>query len=93
MATEPLALAIEPPPGPPSEDDYQAFFALLARSERGRALLAEHARRNRHADTEVLLTAIARIEARLRADASAVQRLRDDLRMPRSLRASNAKNA
>jgi hypothetical protein len=81
MATEPLARAIEPPPGPPSEDDYQAFCTLLEKSERGRALLAECARRNRQADTEALLRAIARVEARLRAEGSAVQRLRDDLRM------------
>jgi hypothetical protein len=81
MATEPLARAIETPPDSPSEHDYQAFCTLLTQSERGRALLGEHARRNRHAETEVLLTAIARLEARLRADASAVQRLRDDLHM------------
>jgi len=43
--------------------------------------LAEYTRRNRQADTEALLAAIGRIEARLQADASAAQRLRDDLRM------------
>ena len=79
-ANEPLALAIRPPDAP-SEDDYQAFCAALSASARGRAFLAEYARRNRHADTEMLLAAIERLEARLRADASAVQRLRDDLRM------------
>ena len=81
MPNEPLALAIQPPPDAPSEGDYQAFCAALAESGRGRAFLAEFARRNRHADTEALLAAIGRIEAHLRADASAVQRLRDDLRM------------
>ncbi len=81
MPNEPLALAIQPPPDAPSEDDYQAFCAALSESGRGRAFLAEYARRNRHADTEALLAAIERIEAHLRADASAVQRLRDDLRM------------
>jgi len=70
-----------PPPAAPSEDDYQALCAVLSESGRGRAFLAEYARRNRNADTEALLAAIERIEARLRADASAVQRLRDDLRM------------
>jgi hypothetical protein len=81
MPNEPLTLAMQPPPVAPSEDDYQAFCAALSASRRGRALLAEHARRNRNADTETLLTAIGRIEARLSADASAVKRLRDDLRI------------
>ena len=81
MPNEPLALAIRPPPDAPSEDDYQAFCAALSQSARGRSFLAEYARRNRNADTAVLLAAIERIEAHLRADASAVQRLRDDLRM------------
>jgi hypothetical protein len=80
MPNEPLALAIKPPAAP-SEDDFLALCAALSESARGRAFLAEYARRNRHADTEALLVAIGRIEARLRADASAVQRLRDDLRM------------
>jgi hypothetical protein len=80
MPNEPLALAIKPPAAP-SEDDFLALCAALSESARGRAFLAEYARRNRNADTEALLVAIGRIEARLRADASAVQRLRDDLRM------------
>src|ERR1019366_7340901 len=78
MANEPLALAIRPPDAP-NEDDFLTLCAAL--SESGRGFLAEYARRNRNADTEALLAAIGRIEARLRADASAVQRLRDDLRM------------
>ncbi len=79
MPNEPLARAMTP--ATPSEDDYRAFCAALSESGRGRAFLAEYARRNRHADTAALLAAIERIEAHLRADASAVQRLRDDLRM------------
>ena len=77
MPTEPLV----PPPGPPSEEHYRAFCALLSQSERGRRLLAEHARRTRQADTESLLAAIMRIELRLKVDASVAHRLRDDLRM------------
>jgi hypothetical protein len=80
MPNEPLALAIKPPAAP-SEDDFLTLCAALSESGRGRAFLAEYARRNRNADTEALLAAIGRLEARLRADASAVQRLRDDLRM------------
>jgi len=81
MPTEPLAPAIGPSPGPPSEEEYRAFCALLSQSERGRRLLAEHARRTRQADTESLLAAIMRIELRLKVDASVAHRLRDDLRM------------
>lgn len=80
MPNETLMLAIKPPAAP-SEDDFLALCAALSESGRGRAFLAEYARRNRNADTEALLTAIGRIEARLHADASAVQHLRDDLRM------------
>jgi hypothetical protein len=80
MANEPLALAVKPPDAP-EEDEYLTLCAALAQSARGRAFLDEHARRSRNADNELLLTAISRIEARLQADASAVQRLRDDLRM------------
>jgi len=79
MANEPLALAIRPPDAP--EDDYLRLCALLSQNARGRAFLAEHARRSRAAEHEALLAAITRIEARLKADGSAVQRLRDDLRM------------
>lgn len=81
MPNESLARAMQPLPEAPSEGDYEAFCAALSESRRGRALLAEHARRSRKADTAALLAAIERLEARLRADASAVQRLRDDLRM------------
>jgi hypothetical protein len=84
MANEPLALAIRPPEAPQEasqEDAYLTLCAALSQSARGRAFLAEHTRRSRNADNEALLTAIGRIETRLQADASAVQRLRDDLRM------------
>ena len=80
MPNEPLALAVIPPDAL-NDDDYRTLCEALSESARGRAFLAEYARRNRHADTEALLEAIERIEARLRTDASAVQRLRDDLRM------------
>ena len=40
--------------GTPDEDDYQAFCQTLSASERGRAFLAEYARRNRGADTRAI---------------------------------------
>ena len=80
MPNEMSALAIRPP-DTLSERAFSALHEALSQSARGRAFLAEYTRRNRQADTEVLLTAIGRLEARLQADASAAQRLRKDLRM------------
>jgi hypothetical protein len=80
MATKPLALAIEPPDAL-NDGEYQALREALSESARGRAFLAEYARRNRNANTQAVLAAIDRIETRLGSEASAVQRLRDDLRM------------
>jgi len=73
--------ALARPPAAPSEGDYQAFCAALSESERGRAFLAEYGRRNRSADTEMVLAALDRLTALVRADAAAVDRLRDELRM------------
>jgi hypothetical protein len=60
MPNEPLTLASEPEA--PSEAEYEAFYAALAESARGRAFLAEHARRSRGADTAVLLASVQRLE-------------------------------
>ena len=79
MSNEPLALTR--PEDKPDEDDYRAFCAALEASGRGRGFLAEYARRNRQADTAVLLAALDRIEARLTADSAALARLRDELRL------------
>ena len=49
--------------GAPDEDDYQAFCQTLSASERGRALLAEYARRSRGADTEQLQLAIEQLQS------------------------------
>ena len=58
-----MAPASAAAPAAPSEDEYQTFSAALSASARGRAFLAEYARRHRGADTEVLLAAFARLEA------------------------------
>jgi len=65
-----------------SEPDYRAFCAALEASARGRAFLAEYAKRNRHANTEVLLAAIERLEAMVREQtaSSAADRIRQELR-------------
>jgi len=48
--------------------EYEAIEATISASERGRWFLAEYARRNRGAETEVLLGAIARLERSVTAD-------------------------
>lgn len=51
------------PPTPLSTDDFAAIESALTSSARGRWFLAEYARRNRTADTQVLLDALGRLEA------------------------------
>jgi hypothetical protein len=62
MSTQRLALSAA---DAVSEEDYQNFVAALSASARGRALLDEHARRHRQANTVALLDAIVRLEAQL----------------------------
>src|SRR5262245_20392693 len=62
MPAETIAQA-SAPSGAPDEDDYQAFCQTLSASERGRAFLAEYARRNRNADTEQLRAAIEQLQS------------------------------
>jgi hypothetical protein len=45
--------------------DYEAIEAAVMETERGRWFLREYAKRNRNADTEVLLEAITRLEQRI----------------------------
>jgi hypothetical protein len=63
MPTETTVRAERPPPDTPDEGEYRAFCEALSASARGRAFLAEYARRNRNADTEQLLAAIARLQS------------------------------
>jgi hypothetical protein len=55
------------PVAPAGADDYETLMAVLSASARGRAFLAEHARRNRQADTEAILAALRKLEQRLTA--------------------------
>jgi hypothetical protein len=64
----------------PNEDEYQTFSAALSASARGRAFLAEYARRHRGADTEILLAAIARLEALIRVQNAGGEPARAELR-------------
>lgn len=45
------------------EHDYEALHAALSSNARGRAFLAEYARRNRNADTGAVLDALSRLES------------------------------
>jgi hypothetical protein len=56
--------------GPPNEAEYNAVYAAVTATERGRWFLAEYANRNRSADTDLVMAAIARIEAAIGAGAS-----------------------
>jgi hypothetical protein len=47
---------------PGSEADYEAIELAVMETDRGRWFLNEYAKRNRHADTDVLLSALSRIE-------------------------------
>jgi hypothetical protein len=80
MSKEPFALSTVPP-APAAERDYDAIFAAVMDSARGRWFLHEFARRNRNADTTLLLEAIARIETVIRGDRSreSTQNFRIDL--------------
>ena len=50
------------PPADISDADFDTIEAAVMESARGRWFLVEYARRNRHADTQVLLAALARLE-------------------------------
>src|ERR1700684_1457604 len=65
MPNDPLALIL---PGLPDEADYDAVYAALMATDRGRRFLTEYDDRNRHADTTMIVGAIARIEATLRGE-------------------------
>jgi hypothetical protein len=68
MPSETTARAQQLHPAAPDEADYHAFCTALSESARGRAFLAEYARRNRNADTRPLLTAIERLQISLAVD-------------------------
>jgi chemotaxis protein CheZ len=70
-----------PVPAQPNESDYEAIEAAVMETMRGRWFLAEYAKRNRQADTTVLLAALDRIESVMRSERTAepADRIRHDL--------------
>jgi hypothetical protein len=68
MADEAFALSpISARASQPREEDYEAISDAFMETSRGRWFLTEYARRNRNADTRMVLDAVARIEESLAA--------------------------
>src|SRR5882724_10911326 len=68
MANEAFALSpISARAALPSEEDYAAISEAFMETARGRWFLTEYAKRNRNADTRMVLDAVARIEQSLAA--------------------------
>src|ERR1700753_1526681 len=68
MADEAFALSpISARAAQPSEEDYAAISEAFMETSRGRWFLGEYAKRNRNADTRMVLDAVARIEPSLAA--------------------------
>ncbi|WP_454626342.1 hypothetical protein [Bradyrhizobium cenepequi] len=74
MANEAFALSpITARPLQPGEEDYAAISEAFMETARGRWFLAEYAKRNRNADTRLVLDAVARLEESLAAQKQAVE--------------------
>ena len=72
MAEEAFALSpISARASLPSEEDYAAISEAFMETSRGRWFLGEYAKRNRNADTSMVLDAVARIEQSLAAQRQA----------------------
>jgi hypothetical protein len=68
MADEAFALSpISARATQPSEEDYDAIREAFMETSRGRWFLGEYAKRNRNADTRMVIDAVARIEEALAA--------------------------
>ena len=68
MADEAFALSpISARAALPSEEDYDAISQAFMETSRGRWFLGEYAKRNRNADTRMVLDAVARIEQTIAA--------------------------
>ena len=82
MAEEAFALSpISARAALPSEEDYAAISEAFMETSRGRWFLGEYAKRNRNADTRMVLDAVARIEETIASQkqATADTRLTDAL--------------
>jgi hypothetical protein len=80
MADEVFALSpISARPALPSEQDYDAIREAFMETSRGRWFLGEYAKRNRNADTTMVLDAVTRIEQAMAAQKQEPARNDDEL--------------
>ena len=77
MADEAFALSpISARASLPGEEDYEAISHAFMETSRGRWFLGEYAKRNRNADTRMVLDAVARIEQTIAAQKQAAAETR-----------------
>ncbi|WP_028348587.1 hypothetical protein [Bradyrhizobium murdochi] len=94
MADEAFALSpISARAALPSEEDYAAIAEAFMETSRGRWFLTEYAKRNRNADTRMVLDAVARIEQSLAAQREENLQREESLRREDGLSAQQAAEA
>jgi chemotaxis protein CheZ len=74
-------MPLPPAPAPFTDADYEMIAAAVLETARGRWFMSEHARRNRHADTRLVLDAIEKLERMIghRHETAEAERMRIDL--------------
>ncbi|MEH2526444.1 MULTISPECIES: hypothetical protein [unclassified Bradyrhizobium] len=77
----------------PSEEDYAAIAEAFMETSRGRWFLTEYAKRNRNADTRMVLDAVARIEQSLAAQREEDLQRQESLHREEGLSAQQAAEA
>ena len=77
----------------PSEEDYAAIAEAFMETSRGRWFLTEYAKRNRNADTRMVLDAVSRIEQSLTTQKEETLRREESLRREEGLSAQQAAEA
>ena len=76
MAETAIALTPSQPPASPAEGEFEAILSVFSETARGRWFLDEYTRRNRNADTTMVLDAVTRLEAAM-AKQHADRRMRE----------------
>ncbi len=88
MADEAFALSpISARASLPGEEDYEAISHAFMETSRGRWFLGEYAKRNRNADTRMVLDAVARIEQTVTAQKQAADQAAAETRLTEALAA------
>src|SRR5580692_9617340 len=82
MADEAFALSpISARAAQPREEDYDAISEAFMETSRGRWFLGEYAKRNRNADTRMVLDAVARSEQTVTAQKQAAEQAASEIRL------------